>query len=702
MSGPTVKILLVDDDADDYVMTRDLLLEIESGSFQLDWVSSYEDGRKQVEQQNHDLYLVDHQLGAGTGLELLRESIAGGCRAPVILLTGLQERALDVEAMKAGAADYLVKGRIDAQLLERSIRYALERRRAEEALRKSEQRYALAVQGANDGLWDWNLKTDQIYFSPRWNSMLGFAEEESRGRPEDWFHRVHPEDWAALRSEIARHLEGGAPHFENEHRMQHRDGGFRWMLSRGRAVLDARGRPTRMAGSLTDVSKRKAVEERLLHDAFHDALTGLFNRELFLERLERAAERTRRTRELFAVLFLDLDRFKVLNDSLGHAIGDQLLVVLGQRLASCLRPTDTIARHGGDEFTILLEDCGAAMAATRVAERIQEELALPFRLGSHEVFSTASIGIALSTSGYDRAGDLLRDADTAMYRAKALGRARYEMFDREMHSRAVALLRLENDLRRAVERQEFHLCYQPIVWLETGRVAGLEALVRWRHPQRGVVLPAEFIRVTEETGLIEPLGHWILQEACRQIGVWQRQFPAEPALSMSVNCSGKQFMQPDLIRHVEQVLEQTGVDGSCLGLEITESVIMENAESAIALLLQLRARRVRLHIDDFGTGYSSLNSLRTLPVDTLKIDRSFVSGLGQVGQSREIVRAIVTLAHTMGMEVVAEGVETEEQLAELRALGCEYGQGYLFARPMEPEAAAAWLADCVLTAEVRW
>ncbi|HEY9859025.1 MAG TPA: EAL domain-containing protein [Candidatus Obscuribacterales bacterium] len=558
-----------------------------------------------------------------------------------------------------------------------------ERKQAEEALRESQERYALAVEGANDGLWDWNLKTNEIYFSPRWKSMLGYHEREIGSDPEEWFNRVHPEDVERLKAQIGLHLEGFSPHFESEHRMQHQDGSYRWMLSRGLAVRDGDHKVARMAGSQTDVTERKQVEEQLLHDAFHDVLTGLPNRALFIDRLGLAIERSKRPgSNLFAVLFLDLDRFKVINDSLGHMIGDQLLIAIARRLEACLRGGDTVARLGGDEFTILLEDIVDIHDATRIANRIHQALLSPFNLQGQEVFTSVSIGIALSETGYDWPEDLLRDADTAMYRAKSLGRACHEVFDRTMHLRAVELLHLETDLRRAIERQELQLYYQPIVSLTTGKIHGFEALIRWQHPERGLISPAEFIPVAEETGLIVPIGLWVLREACQQTQKWQKQFSDNFPLTISVNLSGKQFSQPDLIEQIEQILQATSLDARSLKLEITESVMMENAESAAKMLLKLKALGVQLHIDDFGTGYSSLSYLHRFPIDQLKIDCSFVKRMGVDDESAEIVRAIVTLAHNLGMHVTAEGVETAEQLMHLRTLECEYGQGYFFFKPL--------------------
>ncbi|HEX7117717.1 MAG TPA: PAS domain S-box protein [Longimicrobiales bacterium] len=565
-----------------------------------------------------------------------------------------------------------------------------ERKRAERALRESEERYALAVRGANEGLWDWDLETDVVYYSPRWKSMLGLAEDDVGTAPDEWFRRVHDEDRDALRRAIDAHLEGRTPHFEHEHRIRHADGSYRWMLSRGLAVRNAEGVPHRMAGSQTDITDRKKAEERLLHDAFHDALTGLANRALFMDRLGLLLGRSRRRSDHFAVLFLDLDRFKVVNDSLGHLVGDRLLVAIAQRLEECLRPADTVARLGGDEFGILLDSIRDAGDATRISERVLQELERPFRLEGQEVFIGGSLGIALSSADYTRPEDLLRDADIALYRAKAQGRGRYEVFDSAMHEQVVALLQLETDLRKAVDRQEFRLLYQPIVSLATGRIVGFEALLRWMHPERGELAPNEFIPIAEETGLVVPLGSWVLREACRQLRAWHDAHAAD-RITVNVNISGKQFSQGDLVAEVDAVLRETGLAGRFLELEITESTVMGNPEDSIATFSQLRRRGVRLCIDDFGTGYSSLSYLHRFPADTLKIDRSFVGRVGNGGDHVEIVRTILGLAESLGMEAVPEGVETDLQLERMLELGCRYAQGHRISPPVDAHDAGELL-----------
>lgn len=569
-----------------------------------------------------------------------------------------------------------------------------QRREIQEALHESEERYALATRGTNDGLWDWDLNTNTVYFSPRWKSMLGFQEKEVGNTVEEWFNLVHPQDVDRLKAAIASHLQAQTPHLEQEYRILHKDGVYRWMLSRGLAVRNRDGKPYRLAGSQADITANKVTEAELLHQVFHDALTGLPNRLLFTEQLEQSIQRTRQQDSYcFAVLFLDLDRFKVVNDSLGHMIGDRLLIAIARRLEICVRPEDTVARLGGDEFTILLENVRKVEDATLIAERIQSALALPFNLEGHEVFTSASIGIAFSTTGYDKPEDLLRDADTTMYRAKGLGKARYAVFDASMHAQAMALLQMETYLRRAVERQEFCLYYQPIVNLKTRELVGFEALIRLWHPDRGIISPAEFISVAEETGLIIPIGTWVLREACRQMHEWQQKFAAAANFKISVNISPKQFRQLDLVMQVKQILRETGLEGRCLKLEITESTLVENADLVASMLKEMQALGIGLSIDDFGTGYSSLSYLHRFAVDTLKIDKSFIKDFNIDWEKSKIVNTVVALADNLGIDVIAEGVETSEQASLLQEIKCQFGQGYLFSRPLDSQATAALIAS---------
>ena len=561
-----------------------------------------------------------------------------------------------------------------------------ERRRAAEDLRLSEERYALAAQAANDGLWDWSLGANRVYFSPRWKAMLGYEEHEIENHTDAWFQRIHEEDRKAVKTTIAHHLEGRSKHFECEHRMLHKDGSYRWMMSRGIALCDATGKRTRVAGSQSDITERKVAEQQLLHDAFHDALTELPNRALFLDRLKLAIARAKRHDEhRFTVLFLDLDRFKIINDSLGHMIGDQLLIGVANRLKSVIRAGDTISRLGGDEFTILLEDLTDGTEVIRIAERIQECIGLPFKLSNHEAYTTVSIGIVAGTSDYDRPEDILRDADTAMYRAKAAGKARYEVFENTMYTRAVSLLQIETDLRQALERNELVLYYQPILTLNDEAIRGFEALIRWQHPTLGLVPPNDFIPLAEETGLILPIGRWVIQKACQQIRCWQNMFPQHPPLHISVNVSAKQLLEAGLVDYIQEVILEQQIPPHCLKLEITETSLIDKVERVKEVLETLRAQGMDISIDDFGTGYSSLSYLRNFPISTLKIDRSFIHSITADPDTAEFARTIVTLARNLNLSVVAEGIETAEQAAQLKTIACDYGQGYLFSKPQSAD-----------------
>ena len=558
-----------------------------------------------------------------------------------------------------------------------------DRKLSEKTLRESVERYVLSVRGANDGLWDWNINSNLIYYSARWKSMLGFEEGDITSSPGEWLNRVHPDDRLQLEKEISSHIDGHIPHFKSEYRILHKDGSYRWVLSRGLVIRNNSTGACRIAGAMTDITEWKQAEEQLMFDALHDSLTGLPNRVLFMDRLKHAINRERRQSEyMFAVLFLDMDRFKVFNDSLGHSSGDQLLIAVSQRLQESLRPGDTVARFGGDEFAILLEDLKYRGEALAIVERIQEKLSMSFNLSGQEVFTSASIGIAFSATGYDQPEHMLRNADIAMYQAKSNGNAQCEIFDAGMYASAVARLQMETDLRQAVKQNEFVLHYQPIVSMRSGRITGLEALVRWRHPVRGLIGPSEFIPIAEETGLIIGLGEWVLKEACRQLKIWDSQFSSGPPLTISVNISSKQLL-PNLLELIKRLLRETAIEPDRLILEITESMIMENAELVAPLLQQLKNLDIKLYIDDFGTGYSSLSYLHHFPVDVLKIDRSFVARVGENGENLEIVRAIASLAHSLDMDVIAEGVETENQLMQLKALECEYVQGYFFSEPLD-------------------
>ena len=536
--------------------------------------------------------------------------------------------------------------------------------------------------------------------------LLDYSESELIDRPLAGI--THPDDLDVDRALEWQLQQGKIAQFRTEKRYLARTGRAIDAILQVSLVRDGQGHPLHAIRQIVDISDRVCLETQLRRDVFYDSLTGLPNRTLFLQRLNRAADPTR-SDQRFAVLFLDLDRFKILNDSLGHILGDRLLVEIGQRIRDCAHPEATVARMGGDEFTLLLERIESVEEAIAIARRIQQELSAPFSLNGQEIFTNASIGIALSSTGYDRAEDLLRNADIAMYYAKAMGQECYAVFDTDMHQRTVNLLQIETDLRRAISTnrsggfpditagdrlldREFELYYQPIVALDTGRITGFEALIRWTPPGRAPISPAEFIPVAEETGLIVPLGLWILRRACQQLFQWQQQFPAYPPLTMSVNLSGKQLGRSDFLPCIDRVLADIELPPDSLKLEITESVLMDNADVTAVLLEQLRKRNIQCCIDDFGTGYSSLSYLHRFPIGTLKVDRSFINTLGVDEENTELVRSILMLAHNLGMYVIAEGVETQQQLVQLWALECEFGQGYFFSPALQGAEATALLA----------
>ncbi|PIE81465.1 MAG: hypothetical protein CSA11_03770 [Chloroflexi bacterium] len=575
----------------------------------------------------------------------------------------------------------------NARLYERAQEEIADRRRAELALRESEERYNLAARGANDGLWDWNLQSDKIYFSPRWKELLGYEEDEIGNMPEDWFRLVHPDDLHSLKTNIRKHVtQKRATHLEHEYRVSHQDGTYCWMLCRGLAVFNEKGDVYRLVGSQTDITSRRKAEQQLRYDALHDALTDLPNRNSLIHHTRRVLERARRDPDyLFAVLLLNLDRFRMINDNMGRQVGDELIIIISQRIKACLRPGDMLARQDGDEFAVLLDGLQDENEAVHIVKQIQKKVSKPINLTEKEVSMTTSVGIALNRvesqqSDYMTPEDLLRNAAIAMNQAKLLDLTRYAIFDFSMRTRALARFEIETGLQQAFDQQAFIVLYQPIVSLVSNRIVSVEALLRWEHPQLGFISPEIFIPVAEETGLIIPISEWLLNTVCTQIKAWHDAGCAPS--STAVNISIRQFQDVNLSSLIMKILEKTGLNADMLKFEITESAIMEDSNLSQKILTELKDLGLHIAIDDFGTGYSSLSRLQSLPVDTLKIDQSFVKKMITNSNVAMIVTSTITMAHNLGIKVIAEGVEAEEQLCFLQLQHCDEVQGYFFSQPL--------------------
>jgi diguanylate cyclase (GGDEF)-like protein/PAS domain S-box-containing protein len=670
----------VDDDEDDYVIARELFSEISTWKPELDWVKTYDAAMEMIRTRQHDVYLFDYRLGLGehTGLELLRETITTGCKAPIIILTGQGDYRVDMEAIRKGASDYLIKGQINSSLLEKSIRHAIERKRAEEAIRSAKNYSEYLVACSLDMIVAANLGLEITEFNPSAEKMFGYCKSEVLGKSIRMLFADAMESKQVTEKILKEKI------FSGEINKRKKSGEIFPSFLSASILKDINDKEIGIVGILRDITERNRLIDQLRYNAFHDPLTNLPNRNLFMERLERLLEHAKRNRNsAFSVLFLDLDRFKVVNDSLGHLSGDKLLILIAQKLRECLRRSDTVARFGGDEFAILLDNVDDHFNAKFVAERILETLKDPFVLDGHKIVVSASIGIVIKGELYNRPEDILRDADTVMYRAKMLGKARYAIFNIEMHAHAMNFLQLETDLRHAIERSELVIYYQPIVSLATSEIVAVESLVRWQHPQRGLILPDEFIPLAEETREIDKVGYWVIQEACAQNKAWHDMGFSN--ITVTVNISLLQFQRKELPEQIGTIIKNTGLSADAFELEITESTVMESKGLVLEIFKELNKMKIHLMMDDFGIGFSSINSLKHLPFSTLKIDRSLISDIDTNPDASAIVKSIIDMAHTLKIKVIAEGVETPGQLELLRSYNCDYAQGYLFYCPMKAE-----------------
>lgn len=638
---------------------------------------------EQLQQDSFDVLLLVLNSGEHRILDILWDLSRATSQLPVVLLSDEVNEGLALEAIKMGVQDVLLQSEVSPEGIVRALRFAVERKRVENAVLASQERYSLAMRSVNDGLWDWDLQANCVFLSSRFMALLGEGEKERRVPSAQCLERIHPDHRKGFSLAVEEHIAGRALRLEYEFQLLHKDGSYRWFHCRALAVRDASGKTLRLVGSQSDISKYKDVDERLVHALLHDSLTGLAKRPLFMRSLEQAlAEFRSGAQSHVSVLVLDLDRFKLVNDSLGHDAGDFVLREVARRLRWVLGPEGVLARLGGDEFAILIGANDQGESARACAERIKEVLKEPLGFMGRRLHSSASIGIACVRKPEQSAEELLRDADVAMYAAKQAGRNRYMLFDKRVHRGGVDQLDLESDLRNALDKQEFVLHYQPIVSLDTRRPIRFEALLRWNSPIRGMVQPGVFIPVLEESGLIVPVGQWVLKHGCQQLMALRGKLGKHgEMLALAVNVSGVQFAQSDFVAVVEAALKASKLPKGALILEVTETVLMDNPAKAANTLQRLRELGVSIEIDDFGTGYSSLSYLQSFPIDGLKIDRSFVRDIGAGGGGSEIVRAVIALAHNLGMQVVAEGIETPEQMNFLHSLGCDFGQGFLFAKP---------------------
>lgn len=680
----TVRVLLVEDDEDDYLLTADLLASVPDTSYEVTWVANADQALDFIEAEEHDVVLLDLHLGARTGLEIL-QTVKGRIRTPCVLLTGEASPETDHAALAAGAVDYLVKGELDERVLERTIRYALGHARALRSVRESEERFRSVVEAATDGIALLDATGRIVTSNAAMEQVFGAEPAELDGL---CFFDLVKTEGSAL-TELLANPEPGVNATNAEGSGRHRSGRhFPVEMSLSTWTDDEGSRF--WSAIVRDVTERKQLADQLVHQAFHDPLTGLANRTLLRERVDKAIASLNRRQGSVALLFLDLDDFKRINDTFGHEVGDELLTSVASRLLGCVRGDEIVARLGGDEFAVCVDNLEDARGVLRLADRIVHAMSLAFNLRDKPLTATCSIGIAISNDPFSDADELLRHADVAMYAAKGRGKNRYEVFEDSMHGEIVERMHLETDLRHALATDDIDVEYQPVVQLGSLRIKGFEALARWRHPERGDISPAVFISVAEECGLIHKLGRRVLERAIGQGAAWQRAFSERPPVTISVNLSSRQLGDPGLVDFVGQLLDDTGLVPDTLALEITESVMLGDVDLAIGVLQKFRELGVRLALDDFGTGYSSLSYLHLLPLDVVKVDRSFIARVEEE-DGAAMVNAISAIAGGLGLQLVAEGIETGGQRKFLTRAGYRYGQGFLFSKSLLPDDATALL-----------
>ncbi len=675
----SIQLLLIEDNPVAARLTMAILEQ--EPDFRVHQVPSLEDAYNSLKHAPVDAVLMDLYLPDSDGLKTFLRFHNDFPQLPVVILSGLDDRAIALEAVKEGAQDFLVKGEMDALLLKKSLRHSIERKKIESALKESEERYALAARGANDGIWDWDIAAQKFYFSSRFLAMMGLKPEEAPTDLESWSQMLHPDDGPAFLDLIGRHIEGTLKQLRVEYRVQHPDGHYRWMLIRGEAVRDGNGRARRIAGSQTDITDFRLI----------DTLTGLPNRLLFSDRLEQAYLRFEsHTSQGFALIYLDINRFGRLNESFGIRGGDSILADIARRLKECLGVGDTISRPGSDEFLILLEGTHPGTGIAPVETRLKEALHRPLYFSREELHLDFSAGVIFSELREEGPESLIRDAHSALNLAKQKGGSVFQVYSHELSEASRERMQLESLIRKALEEGQFRLFYQPQLDLRTGKINGFEALIRWAHPELGLISPERFLPVAEDTGLIGKIGQWTLREAIHQLETWHQE---GLRVRVAVNLSPTEFRARTVAAFLRQELKDRTFPPGALEMEFTETVALENVAQTIEELQEIQDMGLRIAVDDFGTGFSSLTYLKRFPVNAVKIDREFVMSIPDNTDDAAIVSAILAMGKSLGLEVVAEGVETEAQLAFLRARNCEFVQGYLISRPLPAEEAVEVLRN---------